>query len=327
MADYNNLDTPSSAETPPPVPSGPGNGTFKVLIGILGVIFLVALALMATYLLVIRPRQSAQGPSSQASAEAKLMVQGTATALVATRDTLLLAITQTPGAVPAFATAAGLPALTETPGVPLVIPTQAENPTETLPAGGPTQPEIAGSPTEAAQAANPTQTEGQPINPTQAEAHPGSATQSGSPTQAIAQAGNPTQAVGQPVGSTQPGYPAANQTAVPGQATATRPAVAPTATITPVMIDARTATVAALLTQAAANIQPTEPVNAAGTPVNPAGTPVSVTATPGGAIAPTATALPKTGFAEDAGIPGLMGVAVALLIVIVVARGLRTRTS
>jgi LPXTG-motif cell wall-anchored protein len=41
-------------------------------------------------------------------------------------------------------------------------------------------------------------------------------------------------------------------------------------------------------------------------------------------IIPTSTALPKTGFAEDVGAPGLMMVAVALVAVIFLVRRLRT---
>ncbi|HEY3344201.1 MAG TPA: hypothetical protein VGJ97_04705 [Anaerolineaceae bacterium] len=311
MADYHDLDTPSSAETPPP--NGSGNRTFLALIGVLGVIFLVALALMATYLLVIRPRQSAQQPSP----EAKLMAEGTATALIATRDSLLLAITQTPGAIAsvtvlastsetpgAIASATVLASTGETPGAPTTAETSAPQPSPTVggypvPVGEtalPTQPGVAVIPT----LANPAVTS--------TEAALGS-----SPTLA-APAVNPTQA----------GYPAT------GQATATRAAVVPTATATSVMIDARTATVAALLTQAATNAPPgTSQPKATNTQVFAQGTPdtsiLAGTATP--SPLPTATALPKTGFAEEAGIPGLMGVAVALLIVIVVARGLRARTS
>ncbi len=59
--------------------------------------------------------------------------------------------------------------------------------------------------------------------------------------------------------------------------------------------DPRTATVAALLTMQAA-----------------------------GTTTPTATALPDTGFADDVGIPGLFGLAGALLLVIILARRLRT---
>jgi LPXTG-motif cell wall-anchored protein len=68
------------------------------------------------------------------------------------------------------------------------------------------------------------------------------------------------------------------------------------ATDTPVpSADPRTATVAALLTQAAAT------QNVA-----------------------TATALPTTGFADDMGIPGLLGMAVLLVVVIFLARRLRS---
>lgn len=61
--------------------------------------------------------------------------------------------------------------------------------------------------------------------------------------------------------------------------------------------DPRTATVAALLTQAAA-----------------------AQLTPG----PTTTALPSTGFADQVGIPGLVGMAILLIVVIFLARRLRT---
>ncbi len=81
----------------------------------------------------------------------------------------------------------------------------------------------------------------------------------------------------------------------------------PTHTATPVVavptntaaavVDPRTATVAALLTQAAA--AGTQPV------------------------VPTSTALPSTGFVEDFGIPGLLGMAVLLIAVIFLARRLR----
>jgi hypothetical protein len=289
MADYHDLDTPSSAETPPP--SGSGNRTFLALIGVLGVIFLVALALMATYLLVIRPRQTALQPTP----ESKLMVEGTATALVATRDTLLLAITQTPGAA---ATITLLASSSETSVAPSTTDTAASLPSPTTQAGYPVPVESTALPTQP----------GIVVIPTQANPTAGS-------TEA-APASNPTQAAS----------PAASQPT----ATVTHAPVTPTATITPVMIDARTATVAALLTQAAHNAPPGTPQpQSTKTPVFVQGTPDTgiLAGTATSAPLPTATALPKTGFAEEAGIPGLMGVAVALLIVIVVARGLRARTS
>lgn len=97
--------------------------------------------------------------------------------------------------------------------------------------------------------------------------------------------------------------------------TPTAVVVLPTATSTPVVVEAtevvataaatqdpRTATVAALLTQAA-NAQATS-----------AATSVA---------AATSTALPTTGFADEVGIPGLFGMAVILLVVIFLARRLR----
>jgi LPXTG-motif cell wall-anchored protein len=86
--------------------------------------------------------------------------------------------------------------------------------------------------------------------------------------------------------------------------TSTQPAVLPTSTPTPVVaaptqgpptptID-RTATVAALLTEAAA-----------------------------GNLTATATALPDTGFADDVGIPGLVGLALLLIVVVFLARRFR----
>lgn len=71
----------------------------------------------------------------------------------------------------------------------------------------------------------------------------------------------------------------------------------PTNTLVPTT-DPRTATVAVLLTQAAAAQR-----------------------TPAG---PTITALPASGFADDVGAPGLMGAAVVLIAVIFLARRLRT---
>jgi len=86
--------------------------------------------------------------------------------------------------------------------------------------------------------------------------------------------------------------PKPQSTNVVAQATSTN-----TVAVTPV--DARTATVAALLTQAAQ---------------------AKLTST----YLPTSTALPKTGFAEDVGIPGLVGVTLLLLVVIFLVRRMRT---
>jgi LPXTG-motif cell wall-anchored protein len=67
-------------------------------------------------------------------------------------------------------------------------------------------------------------------------------------------------------------------------------------------LDPRTATVSALLTQAA-QAQLT------------------------GTSMPTSTALPKTGFAEDVGIPSLLGLAVLLIVVIFLVRRMRASPS
>jgi LPXTG-motif cell wall-anchored protein len=114
---------------------------------------------------------------------------------------------------------------------------------------------------------------------------------------------------------------AAKWTATP---TATR--IPPSATVTPTQVvaesveptevaggagtpDPRTATVAALLTQAAGG-----------------GTPDPRTATAAARLTATATAsgLPQTGFAEDVGVPGLVGLALALVAVIFLARRFRS---
>ncbi len=97
-------------------------------------------------------------------------------------------------------------------------------------------------------------------------------------------------------------------TATP-EATATSAPIVEGATNTPVVViptntliptgDPRTATVAALFTQAAQVQQTLVPTT-------------------------TTTALPTTGFADEVGVPGLIGLAVLLLIVIFFARRLRT---
>lgn len=69
------------------------------------------------------------------------------------------------------------------------------------------------------------------------------------------------------------------------------------ATLSPAQ--ARTATLAVLLTQAAGQV---------------------------GGLAPTPTALPATGFADEVGLPGLFGLALGLLVLTFLARGLRAST-
>jgi LPXTG-motif cell wall-anchored protein len=94
--------------------------------------------------------------------------------------------------------------------------------------------------------------------------------------------------------------PTATVTPIPPTSTPTSsptPVVALPTNTAAALGDPRTATVSALLTQAAA-----------------------VTRT----AMPTSTALPSTGFVEDVGIPGLLGMAALLIAVIFLARRLRT---
>lgn len=110
--------------------------------------------------------------------------------------------------------------------------------------------------------------------------------------------------------------PTATNTPVPPTATNTQVvAVKPSATgtlqaaglitLTP-NIQTRTATIAAQLTQ---NAQQT------------------LTRTAGARLTGTATKLPSTGFAEDVGLPGLFGLAIGLVVVIVLVRRLRLSTN
>ncbi|HEX7973128.1 MAG TPA: LPXTG cell wall anchor domain-containing protein [Anaerolineales bacterium] len=104
-------------------------------------------------------------------------------------------------------------------------------------------------------------------------------------------------------------------------ATPVPPTATPLPTATPVVklptntppgpqVDPRTATVAALLTQAANTTQTVAPTINAGTIGRVGGTPAM-------------TELPKTGFAEDVGLPTMLGAAGLLLLVIFLARRLR----
>lgn len=100
-------------------------------------------------------------------------------------------------------------------------------------------------------------------------------------------------------------------------AAATRTPAPPTATIQGVIDPAgRTATIAAFLTQVSQGTkEPTTGGTIAGTS--------RVTGTP----RRTSTALPTTGFADEVGLPGLFGVALALVVIIILARRLRVTTS
>ncbi len=105
--------------------------------------------------------------------------------------------------------------------------------------------------------------------------------------------------------------PAATSTPVPTKK--------PTATATTGIDSAeRTATIAAFLTQVALGT-----TNATGT----LGINQTATARATGTIRATSTALPTTDFAEDVGLPGLFGLALALVVIIVLARRLRLSTN
>lgn len=118
-------------------------------------------------------------------------------------------------------------------------------------------------------------------------------------------------------------------TSVIAQATATtRP---PTATVPGIADSAgRTATIAAFLTQVSQATSgpaggPTSAATTAATKIatrTPTVTGTRATATP----RRTSTALPTTGFADEVGLPGLFGLALALVVIIVLARRLRVST-
>lgn len=109
------------------------------------------------------------------------------------------------------------------------------------------------------------------------------------------------------------------------------------------IVSALTATFeASILPTTTSTPQPTAVVNVASatSTIDPsvnalsAGTPAGATATVGAAltlaaaaqltIVPTTTALPNTGFVDDLGVPGLVVMALAFVIVILLARRLRT---
>ncbi|HVN54486.1 MAG TPA: LPXTG cell wall anchor domain-containing protein [Anaerolineaceae bacterium] len=197
--DYNDLDLNNENEEggeqkPPPQQQG-SNRTFLIAAGVLGGLFLLALALLVVYLVFIRPNQGGVSTASRIATQNAIntaTVQAiTQAAINAQRTTIPKSPTQTP------------------------LPTATLRPTNTA-----------------------------------------------TPVLAIA------------------------TTAVPGLS----------------QDEARTATVAALLTQAALAQQ--------------TGT--------GTAHAPTSTALPTTGFADEVGLPGLFGLGLILLAVIFVVRRLRS---
>ncbi|MBN8657295.1 MAG: hypothetical protein J0M11_16305 [Anaerolineae bacterium] len=112
-------------------------------------------------------------------------------------------------------------------------------------------------------------------------------------------------------------------------------AIQPTATLEPTQTSVvNVATVTATLDP---NATPESAIAAAGEGTPAAGTPAAATATVGAAltqaaiaqltIVPTTTALPNTGFADEVGIPGLIVMSLAFIIVILMARRLRFNPS
>jgi len=129
--------------------------------------------------------------------------------------------------------------------------------------------------------------------------------------------------------------PTVTQTLVPPTPTNTLVVAVPTSTSTPTVevaaqdtpaVEARTATVAALLTQAAGGGAPGAGTPGAGETPGTGVTPGAGTPGAGGGIA-TATRLPDGGFADDVGLPGLFGLALGLTVVIVLVRRLRLSTN
>ena len=107
--------------------------------------------------------------------------------------------------------------------------------------------------------------------------------------------------------------PTPTHTAVVAQFT---PTSSPTATVALSGDKAKTATVAALFTQAAAGKITNTP-----TPTSQSGGGSS------GSGVVTSTTLPKAGFADDVGLPGLFGLSVVLIAVIILVRRLRLSAS
>lgn len=105
-------------------------------------------------------------------------------------------------------------------------------------------------------------------------------------------------------------------------------ALTPTATGAAIgQVDTRTATLAALQTMGAQTSVAATQIRQAtttGTPVK-GGVTVGPTVTVGPGTG-TPTRLPQTGFAEDVGLPGLFGMALGLVVVIVIVRRLRLST-
>ncbi|MDD5369308.1 MAG: hypothetical protein PHQ40_09490 [Anaerolineaceae bacterium] len=316
MNDYRNLDVPSTG--PESSPSGGGNQGFTAAIIVLGLIFLLALALMAGYLFFLRPQMNAQR-DAQGTQTVLIYAQNTATVMALTQQVALQAAGQKgPTRTPEVLPSATRRPTSDLPTSAILIPSEtpiaalqvtnapavtAELHTATV-AALLTQAATNGAILPTQPAASATQEIVQPTNtpvvqPTQAVLQP-TQTNVVQPTQVVVQ---PTHTVVvQPTqGAAKPTQQAAQPTQVVAQATKT--SVAPTQNL------AQPTQTSVPATQ----IQPTQ----ASSTATQSGSGVSVT------TAPKPTALPTTGFADEFGIPGLLGLSLALLVVIVLVRRVR----
>jgi hypothetical protein len=105
--------------------------------------------------------------------------------------------------------------------------------------------------------------------------------------------------------------------------TATLPGAAATSVLAiPTATSLPTATVSADSATKTASAKATSSVGSKGYPG--AGTPIVGPTTGAGTPQATSTALPSTGFADDVGLPGMLGLAAVLIVVIFLARRART---
>jgi hypothetical protein len=124
MSDFNNdlfddsEETSDSSETTSTRTSSNGNN-FKIIIGILGAVFVVALVAIIVYALLVLPKQSA----ARLEQAAQINAQNTATSMAATSEALLMLQALTPSATIYIE-----PTAANTPTPVVVFPTATEEP-------------------------------------------------------------------------------------------------------------------------------------------------------------------------------------------------------
>jgi hypothetical protein len=396
MTDYNDTNVPSNK--PEDSPSGGRNQGFTTALIVLGLILLLALALMVGYLFFLRPQVATQH-NLQGTQAVLTYAQSTATEMAITQDGVPLVVspkglTLTPEALPSvtpsaisttLVSATILPTetpslvlqVTNTPESSLMTPVSplASDPSVELPATTtPVELQATASPVESSAASNPAEPPAANNSLTAADPHTATvaalltlAATNGAilPTQSAATptppAATPTQEVVQPTQvDLQPTQtPLVEPTQVmiqPTQTAVVQPTqvvIQPTqAVIQPTQTEVVQPTQAVLPTKAEV-VQPTQgavqPTQGAAQPtqtgivptqnmaqatqgsaqatqVQPTQASSTATQSGSGVIAtavPTASVLPTTGFADEFGIPGLLGLSVAMLIVIVLVRRVR----